>query len=232
MKPKKIVSFGDSFVFGSELPKNPDGRRAWPGLVACDLGCDYETLAQPGCGNDAIARQIYHYFANNDTSDVLAIVNWTWFMRWDFYIARNHETWITLGPTCVPQKLQHLVDKTQAHQIVDFYASFANDSILWNKMRNLQTIFAAQQYLSIRGITNIQTYMDPHTVDVKWHIPDYVCELQSLIVPNLQTWDGMTFLDWCRSLDFEITDPGLHPLEEAHEAAAKFWRLRYAQALA
>ena len=75
MKPKKIVSFGDSFVVGSELANNLDGRRAWPGLVAYDLGWDYETLTCPGCGNVAIARQIYHYYANDDTRDVLAFVN-------------------------------------------------------------------------------------------------------------------------------------------------------------
>ena len=51
----KIVSFGDSFVWGSELEDNPTGNRAWPGLIAAELGTEYATFAEPGCGNDTIA---------------------------------------------------------------------------------------------------------------------------------------------------------------------------------
>ena len=29
----KIVSFGDSFIFGSELENNKDGSKAWPDLI-------------------------------------------------------------------------------------------------------------------------------------------------------------------------------------------------------
>lgn len=70
---KKIVSFGDSFVFGSELKNNPNGALAWPGLAANNLGVAYQTHAVPGCSNDHIARQIYSYFANNPTQDTLAV---------------------------------------------------------------------------------------------------------------------------------------------------------------
>lgn len=227
----KLVGFGDSFVFGSEIPDNNDGRRAWPALAAGLIGADYETLADPGCGNDAIARQIYHYFANNTAADTLAIVNWTWTMRWDFYMV-SKETWITLGPTCVPEKLAHLVQFTEAQRVVDFYRDYANGSLLWNKTRNLQTIFAAQQYMAARGVRAIQTYMDAELFAREWHAPDYVQELQGLTEPAMETWDGLNFLDWCRSRGHDITDQKLHPLAAAHEDAALFWRDRYAQALA
>jgi hypothetical protein len=84
---KTIVSFGDSFIFGSELDNNDDGSQAWPGLIARELNCNYKTLAIAGCGNENIARQIYTYFADN-TAD-LVIVNWTWISRWDFHIPHN-----------------------------------------------------------------------------------------------------------------------------------------------
>ena len=227
----KIVSFGDSFVFGSEIPNNHDGRLAWPCLVANMIDADYKTLADPGCGNDAIARQIYHYFAHNPAHDTLAVVNWTWTMRWDFYMVAK-ETWITLGPTCVPEKLQHLVQFTEAQRVVDFYRDYANGSLLWNKTRNLQTIFAAQQFMSVQGIQSIQTYMDTELFSREWHAPDYVQELQKLVQPTMHTWDGVNFLDWCRGRGHAITDQGLHPLASAHQDAALFWRDRYAQALA
>ena len=227
----KIVGFGDSFVFGSEIPNNDDGSRAWPALVAGMIGADYETLADPGCGNDAIARQIYTYFANNGAGDTLAVVNWTWTMRWDFYMVAR-ETWITLGPTCVPDKLKHLIEYTEAQRVVDFYRDYANGSLLWNKTRNLQTIWAAQQYMAARGVRSIQTYMDAELFAREWHAPDYVQELQDLVEPAMETWDGHNFLDWCRARNHDITDEKLHPLAAAHQDAALFWKDRYAHALA
>lgn len=227
----KIVGFGDSFVWGSEIPDNHDGSLAWPSLVARTLNVEYETLAEPGCGNDAIARQIYHYFSNNDSKNILAVINWTWTLRWDFYLG-NKETWITLGPTCVPDKLLHLVDHVQAQRVVEFYKDYTNISILWNKFRNLQTIFAAQQFLKIHNITAVQTYMDDILFSTEWHAPDYVKQLQNLVRPDMSTWDGKNFLDWCRMRGHKITDPGLHPLASAHEDAASYWKETYAQALA
>lgn len=81
----KIVSFGDSFIFGSELQDNFDGDKSWVGLAAKQLGADYQTFGVPGCGNDHICRQIYSYFSKNTTKDTLAVINWTWASRWDFY---------------------------------------------------------------------------------------------------------------------------------------------------
>ena len=53
----KIVSFGDSFVFGSELANNLDGHQSWIGLAAKKLGVEYQTLSVPGCGNENITRR-------------------------------------------------------------------------------------------------------------------------------------------------------------------------------
>jgi hypothetical protein len=90
----KIVSFGDSFVFGSELKNNNTGNKSWIGQAAKNLGVDYETLAVPGCGNENISRQILTYFSNNPGNNVFAIINWTWVARWDFYVP-GKETWTT-----------------------------------------------------------------------------------------------------------------------------------------
>jgi hypothetical protein len=219
---KKIVSFGDSFVFGSELQDNHDGSKAWAGLAAQQLGVEYQTHSNPGCGNDAIAQQIYTHFSDDSTVNDLAVINWTWTCRWDVYIA-DYETWITLGPTCVPKKLQHLLDSTQSHQLIDLYRDYLNKSLTWNKIRNLQTIFAAQQYLKIKKIKNVQTYMDYELFSTEWHCPSYIAEMQKLVKPEMTDWgDGLNFLDWCRERQFEITDVGWHPLEEAHKAAAEF----------
>jgi hypothetical protein len=227
---KKIVSFGDSFIFGTELHNNNDGSNAWAGLIAQEIGVEYETLSVPGCGNDHIARQIYSYFSNNSSSDTLAIINWTWLCRWDFYIVQK-ESWITLGPTCVPEKLKDLVNHAEAEDMIEFYKTRANSSLLWNKIRNLQTIYAAQSYLKQKNIVNIQTYMDYEIFNQQYHAPDYVTELQELVQPFLQLFEGSNFVDWSKKNNFKVSEPGLHPLEDAHTAACKLWRDRYAQLL-
>jgi hypothetical protein len=227
---KKIVSFGDSFVFGSEQQNNNNGTLGWPGRVATELGHDYHTSSVPGCGNDHIARQIYSWFAKNTANDTLAIINWTWMHRWDFYIV-EHETWITLGPSCVPEKLKDLVEYTQANDMIDFYKTRANSSILWNKFRNLQTMYSVQTYLKQKNINAIQTYMDYLLFDQTCHAPDYIQELQQLVKPSLKNFEDQNFVDWSRSKGFTVTDPGLHPLEEAHNAACELWISTYHQAL-
>lgn len=223
---KKLVSFGDSFIFGTELKNNNDGSKAWPALAAKELGYDYITHAVPGCGNDHIARQIYTWFSNNTADNTLAVINWTWMSRWDFYIV-EHETWITLGPTCVPETLKGLVDRTEAEDMIAFYKDRANSSILWNKFRNLQTIWAVQNYLNTKGIRSVQTYMDYELFDQKWHAPDYIKELQQLVLPPLQLFDGQNFIDWSHNNGYPVTIEKLHPLEEAHQAAAKYWKNVY-----
>lgn len=226
MVDKIIVGFGDSFVFGSELQNNHDGKKAWAGQIAKDLGCEYHTSAVPGCGNDHIARQIYSWFSGHSAENTLAVINWTWMCRWDFYVV-EHETWITLGPTCVPDKLKDLVSKTEAQDMIDFYKHRANSSLLWNKIRNLQTIWAAQCYMREKGVCAIQTYMDYEMFDTTWHAPDYVKELQQLVLPELQLFQGKNFVDWSHDHEYPVTTWGNHPLEEAHSSAALLWKEVY-----
>jgi len=225
---KKIVSFGDSFIFGSELDNNDDGSKAWPGVIANRLGYEYETRAVPGCGNDYIARQIYSYFSNN-SADVLAVINWTWIERFDFYVGKGHERWTTLGPSCVPTTLSWLNDESQAHRILDFYAEFGHSTV-WNKFKNLQTIASVQSYLKQHNIINIQTYMD-HLLFDQTHPslnPDYIQQLQNLVKNELSLFDqNYNFLEWARSNKFDITGIGQHPLEDAHNVAADLWQAQF-----
>lgn len=155
----KIASFGDSFIFGSEIIDNVSGHRAWPGLIAKRLGCDYTTSAVPGCGNESIAQQIYHYFSQHDPEDTLAVINWTWCMRWDFYLQAS-DRWVTLGPTCVPGKLESMLTQDQAIRLIGIYRDYVGPSDQMNRFRSLQAIYAVQSWMQDRGIKSIQTYMD------------------------------------------------------------------------
>jgi hypothetical protein len=226
----KIVSFGDSFVFGSELADNNNGDKSWIGLAARQLGVDYETTAVPGCGNENITRQILTYFSNNPSDNVLAVINWTWGARWDFYIPQ-HETWTTLGLSCVPSKLEPLIGLEEAEKVLEFYGKYPGYSTLWDKFRTLQSIYAAQQFLKQLNVPTIQTYMDYEMWDTEWHAPDYIKTLQNLTKEPLQNFEGQNFLDWSKNHGFPVTEPGWHPLEPAHEAACTLWIDIYRQTL-
>ena len=267
---KKIVSFGDSFILGSELHNNIRGQLAWSGLIAEQLGVDYETCAVAGCGNEGIARQIYTYFSKNSQEKTLAVINWTWSMRWDFYIHQTN-TWVTLGPTCVPKKLYQQLTHNEAEHLIEFYKNYTGVADTWNHYRSLQAIFAAQQFLKANQIPAIQTYMDQSLfakantgdriehynsykdpgwpdvttiddldqlpVDIKTEldkdytkiiVPEFIETLQDLTLPDLQLFEGKTFLEWSRSRGYKVTPtPYDHPLEEAHQNAARLWYDHY-----
>jgi len=159
----KIVSFGDSFLLGNELHQE-DGTATWPGLISNDLEVEYETRAEAGCGNEQIARQIYTYFSANNTQNVLAVINWTWCMRWDFYLQESN-CWVTLGPTCVPSKLENQIGLDKANELINFYQNYTGHSDVWNRFRSLQTIYSVQSWLRDHKISSVQTYMDPSMLE-------------------------------------------------------------------
>lgn len=158
-KITRIVSFGDSFIFGNELSDNADGSQAWPALVARRLGLDYHTSAVAGAGNEHIAQQFFTYAANHALTDCLVVINWTWIMRWDFYLSQS-QTWVTLGPTCVPEKIQQLVGESHARELVDFYQAHLMHSETWARSRSMLAMYAVNQYLDQHSVANVQTYMD------------------------------------------------------------------------
>jgi hypothetical protein len=80
-------------------------------------------------------------------------------MRWDFYMAHT-DTWITLGPTCAPEKLYQHLEHAEAEHLIEFYKTYTGAGDTWNRYRSLQAIYAAQQFLKAQQIPVIQTYMD------------------------------------------------------------------------
>lgn len=263
---EKIVSFGDSFILGSEQVDNEDGSLAWPGRIAAQLDLDYQTMAVAGCGNEHIAQQIFDYFARCSVDNVLVVINWTWALRWDINIAETG-SWVGLGPTCVPNKLKSMVSYDEAQRLIDFYQFYAANNSVWNQQRSLVAIYATQSFLKTIGVPCIQTYMDrslwfltmdrlehydairasswpvvqtieqldnlpdQFAAEVKsrydeMHPPDYIRLLQKLTWPQMQSFDGLDFLSWSQQHGYPVTEL-LHPLEDAHVAAADYWIATY-----
>lgn len=216
MKVNKIKGFGDSFIYGSELKDCPPDSKhipsklTWPALIAKELNLLYTCHAIPGIGNNYIAQQVMKYA----TPDCLCIINWTWIDRWDFYNITTSE-WDSVRPT-----------GTEDNPLSDnYYRNF--QSQLMDQWQSLNVINSTHLYLEKHGINYVSHIMDELLLECTHNPPTYVARLQNDIRDTILRFPYYTtFLTWSQMNDFEISEQ-LHPLEEAHEAAAKLWLKEY-----
>ena len=252
----KIVSFGDSFIFGCEIPENYDGSAGWPGIAARKLNLNFECKASPGSSNSSICRRILDYYSDDNNLDDLAVINWTWTHRWSYFVNQNNwDTWISFGPSIkespflelqeinnLDLKMQTMSDsfkeKNRQNIPIDYqkkleeaYIEYISDNEMMNKFNSLQSIYCATAFLLNKGIKFVQTNMDSELFDTRWFCDGYIQELQNFILLNMYSFDELNFLDWSKKYKFEITEPGWHPLEDAHNAAVEYWLPTYKKLL-
>ena len=213
---KAVKAFGDSFFYGSDLKDCPPdslvdpSQLTWPALIAKELDLEYKCYARPGVGNGWIAQQIIMYAK----PDCLNIINWTWTDRWDYYNIINNQ-WQTARPTGT---------EDDAYANI-WYKYFQSE--LMDKWQDLNTVYSTISYLKQHNIPYVFHIMDELLLDLTHHAPPYVTKLQDDIRDELQRFPfETTFLSWSRMNDFEISE-NLHPLEEAHKAAAELWLKEY-----
>ena len=204
----KIKSFGCSFIYGTDLPMANywPSDCTWPALAAKKLSLEYECYAQPGQGNFKIMCDVLNEASIND--DAFFIIGWTWIDRLD-YIDLN-EKWNTLRPG-------------QSSELENFY--YKNLHSQWtDMMKSLSEINFVVEFLKSRGHKFFMTYMDYSMFDIidpNWQDPRYLTVMQNSIRNHLNDFEGRNFLDWSREKGYPISDT-LHPLEQAHAAAADY----------
>jgi len=221
MPYKKVIAFGDSFTRGDELTDCPDepslfSTSTWPALLAKKLNIDYDCIAIGGKGNHWISWMVAKDL--HKLKDVLCIINWTWFERFDYITNDTVNTdwvqWRTTHPRH-EDKLNHY-----------FYKHI--DSEYWNLHRNLQQLHSTIALLKQNKINFLMTCLDPllHTkiqgdslYDKDWQ--DVTTNLQEHILYEIINFYGYTFLDWSKHKNFPLGANG-HPLEKAHVEAAKY----------
>jgi hypothetical protein len=208
----KIKSFGCSFIYGSDLsdftnsPTIDFSSSTWPALIADRLGADYECYALPGQGNFKILCDI---IAESSLSDpAVIIVNWTWLDRFDYIDQQEH--WHTLRPA-EDTEIERFYYRTLHSQYQDM-------------LKSAYYVNSAIDILNEKRYPFVMTYIDQNLltpVDPNWHDPRPLEVIQRKISDCLTNFEGMNFLDWSKEQGFPISDT-LHPLEEAHAAAADY----------
>ena len=214
-----IISFGCSFIYGSDLSDNgngwfdqlPDGswrprfsRSTWPALLAKQLDREYNCYALPGIGNLQIADQVLNQIAQNNEG--LYIISWSYIDRFDYLAAKNN-TWTTITPS----------DNTLVAR--NYYKDL--QSQYREKLTTLINIKLVIDTLKQKGYPFIMTYMDDLIFETDQHCKPAIVDLQNYIRPYMTTFEGQTFLDWSRNKGFPESKH-LHPLEQAHAAAAEY----------
>ena len=219
----RLIAFGDSMTWGSDLQDCREipptsSNHTWPALVAQSLGFDYICLALPGIGNDSITRYFLNYIGQIHSDDIV-IVNWTWIDRWEYYDEN-----IPPFNTCL-----HSVDQLQWTQVLpndrgenrDYWRNYHSER--GDKLRSLKNIMLVMQQLDTVGCRHFHTCLDSLIKDHTWHCPVYIENLQNIVEPRLQWFEGVGFLDWSRRREFTISKTW-HPLEDAHYAAYELMR--------
>lgn len=210
-----IITIGDSFTYGSDLPdENPGYNHSelvWQAQLAKQLGTEYKTYAWPGIGNKEIASRTMQAIHDHGKQH-LYIINWTFIDRHDFYPAsgprdrhdpyNGHERY-TVRPT----------DTSKLGKV--YYKEF--HSTKNDKQTSLQAILATLHALN--GAPFIMTYMDHLLLEDHYDMSGDIHYMQQLIKSHLVDFRGQTFLEWSRSNGYAVSD-SWHPLEEAHTAAA------------
>jgi len=208
----KLIAFGDSFTYGSELSDNNSNGLysllTWPALLAKHLNLDYVCLAIEGCSNQTITREFFNYI-NNISKNDLVVINWTWIDRWDFYNIDN-TSWETVRPS----------NNNSSTFFNKIYFKYMQ-SELWDKWETLKNINLILYELQHKGVQYIMSTQDNLILDNKSHTPGYIVNIQNNINNEFIWFNNQTFLDWSKTNKFKISEL-LHPLDNAHNKAFKY----------
>lgn len=215
----QLKSFGCSFIFGTDLAD--DGRHGlsatvsqltWPALLATQLDFGYSCYARPGSGNLRILESILLNASIDDPA--VFIINWTWIDRFDY--TSLDDKWQTIMPVD-SSSLAHTYYKELHSQYRD-------------KLTTLIHISAAIDLLKQKNIPFVMTYMDDLIFETEWHCNPAMLELQNKVRPHLQTFGNQNFLEWAKFNGHPISAT-MHPLEQAHSAAAQLMMPKVLKAL-
>jgi hypothetical protein len=211
----KLKSFGCSFIAGSDLSDDGSSqiigptasKLTWPALVAKELGIEYSCWARGGVGNLIILNEMLYHTHNYNGE--LFVIGWTWIDRFDYFgneLDQKTKHWKTIRPTSN--------DKTASVYLRNMHSQ------LRDILASLICMQSAIAVLQRKNIPFIMTCIDDLVFKPHQNLSQGVCELQQYVQSFISTFEGTDFLSWSRQNQYPISD-SWHPLEEAHQAAAK-----------
>lgn len=196
----RLISYGSSVLYGSELPK---GSLSMSAIIAQKLGLDYLCRAKPMSSNTKIARKIISY---QEYQNDFVLVMWTAPNRYEF---KSEHGW--RGFTTYNHRDALLTEWFNGPGGLEYT----------EVMTTLQAMCLAQQFLVSRGIpylfvTDYSIVKESGTFNSN---DEYITSMKNLI-----NWDKFLYFDnegfvpWAKKNNFEFV--GTHPSTESHQEAA------------
>lgn len=204
----KLVAFGDSFTFGSELSDQDDefhSNLTWSALTAKNLNFEYECMAIGGSSNQGILRSLINYLQYNMKPDCVIAIMWTFTSRFEYHDLKSND-W---------KNVSSLMEKYDT-DVKNFYKIIGNNEI--NELYTSYLSFlTAQQLLKSKSIPYIFTTADSGLFDRFFSKNNETVYALSQLM-DMNNWffidTKLGFFDWGHK-HFKVGEL-LHPLDEAH----------------
>jgi len=207
----KLKSFGCSFIYGTDLADDGKGffysspsKLTWPSLLSKKHNWEYTCYARPGSGNLQIAEAVLNQLT--DSEPAIYVIGWSWIDRFDYTDSTPRHCWKTIMPVDT--------DKKAELYYRDIHSEYRD------KLTTLMNIKLTIDALTAANKKFIMTYMDDLMFDTQWNTSPAVSMLQGYCEPHMTRFENKNFLEYSKEKGFEISST-LHPLEAAHESAAK-----------
>lgn len=209
----KLVAFGDSFTFGSELSDDFDhnipSTLTWSALLANKLNLNYECKAIPGTCNQTILRALINYLAQQKTNDFAVAIMWSFTSRYEYHSLTDKDwkqvSWAMIDNDIDVKVFYNLLGNNEINELYTSYICFLTaQNIL--KEKSIPYVF------TIADTNPLKRYFSLNNLDLK--------SLISLIDWDKWVWTNpdVGFFDWGKK-NFKV-GKHLHPLDDAHVAFA------------
>jgi len=215
----KVISIGDSFLYGLELSDCNNGQASqltWPALYAQHIGAEYTCLAQPGHSCQYVLRTLLDSLQVEQ--NCFYIILWPSSIRHEYYNKENNQ-WTQLTPNII-------LNQTDTSDLVCKTHYSSVNSLLGDKWQNLLNIYAATQALKNSNNFFSMSVISDFIFETEFFNPPYITFLQEKTRNYITQFDGLDFYTWAKQQNFSC-GPGGHPLEEAHQNAYKYLKLIY-----
>lgn len=238
MVPVNLVSFGDSFTFGNELPGDNPGpsQVTWAGKLADKLDRFYVCKAKGGNANSAIARSVINWLAHKrDDLDCMVTIMWTFPGRYEYMFNHDNE-WHNVTPWEADPNIDNLkkqyknFDEETYKENKEKLEKIQGTPIEYHAKSHFEHIDSHEyaSYMSMKDIlltqNTLQYYEVPYMFCFAHNSIFYLTPGNTLLFSLLDQskWfqfdNNQGFMQWAEKEGYQFGST--HPLEQAHEEAA------------
>ena len=204
----KLLTVGDSFTYGDELP---DRILAWPHLLGQELGYEVTNLGRPGVGNASIMRTVIEQCEEAD----IVIIAWSHFARIEVADENGiYDIW--------PGNAGNLFSGNLAyrHELLRYINKHHNDLYLFSQ--TLTNIILMQSYLA--QCNKKYLMLDSFNENYDQNLPrKKLKQLANHLVNKVNSeyylgWPDESMMEWTYGC---AQGPGGHFLEDGHKIVAE-----------